>query len=385
LFLLSCIVVAFADSDVLELEDATITDAIANNEHIFIEFYAPWCGHCKKLSPDYELVAAFFKGEGKVVIAKIDASTHTVAAGTYGIKGFPTLKLYSNGVAKDYEGERTSLAMIQWIKKKTGPASRHISTQEEREAFFQEPVIRVVGHFAAGSENEKTWNQIANSGQIGDFELAHVTDDSLFAGQSKDSVAIFRFSEDPIVYTGEFNENDISTWVLSEAYPLIDELAQKTWQRSSTTKLPLLALFVAEYNDETFNFAKEVAGNFKGKVITTYSNSGQLAERWGSSGKVIPTAIFTTWAGDQPKFTIFNEESGTLTTETAIAFANQALEGTYVSFKKSEPIPEANDDAVKVVVGKNFEEIVYDKEKDVFVEFYAPWCGHCKKTCSCLG
>jgi len=42
LFLLSCIVVAFADSDVLELEDATITDAISNNEHIFIEFYAPW-------------------------------------------------------------------------------------------------------------------------------------------------------------------------------------------------------------------------------------------------------------------------------------------------------------------------------------------------------
>jgi len=149
------------------------------------------------------------------------------------------------------------VSVLPWLwfnglKKKTGPASRHISTQEEREAFFQEPVIRVVGHFAAGSENEKTWNQIANSGQIGDFELAHVTDDALYAGQKKDSVAIFRFSEDPIVYTGEFNENDISTWVLSEAYPLIDELAQKTWQRSSTTKLPLLALFVAEYNEETF-------------------------------------------------------------------------------------------------------------------------------------
>jgi len=160
---------------------------------------------------------------------------------------------------------------------------------------------------------------------------------------------------------------------------LIDELAQKTWQRSSTSKLPLLALFVTEYNDETFNFAKEVAGNFRGKVITTYSNSAQLAERWGSSGKVLPTAIFTTWAGDQPKFTIFNEDSGTLTAESAVAFTTQALEGTYVSFKKSEPIPEPNDDAVKVVVGKNFEEIVYDKEKDVFVEFYAPWCGHCKK------
>jgi protein disulfide-isomerase A1 len=140
-----------------------------------------------------------------------------------------------------------------------------------------------------------------------------------------------------------------------------------------------LALFVTEYTEDNFNFAKEVARNFKGKVITTYSNSPQLAERWGASGKFIPTAIFVQWAGEQPKFIIYNEESEPLTAQTAISFTQQALEGTYSSYKKSEPIPESNNDAVKVVVGKTFEDIVYDKEKDVFVEFYAPWCGHCKK------
>jgi protein disulfide-isomerase A1 len=377
--LLSCLLVAFADSDVLELEDSNIEEAIGNNEHIFIEFYAPWCGHCKRLAPDYDLVAAYFKGEGKVVIAKIDASTHTTAAGTHGVRGFPTLKLFSNGVAKDYEGERTSMAMIQWIKKKTGPATKHITSAEEREALFAEPSIKVVAHFAEGSESENTWTQVSKSGKLEDFELAHITDDTLFNGQNKDSVVIFRFEEDPVVFTGEFTQDAITAWVLSEGYPLIDELAQKTWTRSSTSQQPLLALFVTDYSEENFNFAKEVARNFKGKVITTYSNSAQLAERWGSSGKVIPTAIYVHWAGEQPKFVIYNEESSPLTAETAISFTNQAIEGTYTSYKKSEPIPESNDDAVKVLVGKNFEEIVFDKEKDVFVEFYAPWCGHCKK------
>jgi len=149
--------------------------------------------------------------------------------------------------------------------------------------------------------------------------------------------------------------------------------------RSQNTKLPLLAIFVTEIGDATFDLAKQIGGNFKGRVITTYSNSAQLAERWGASGKVIPTAIFAYWVEDQPKFIIYNEEGDAFTADTGVSFTTQALEGTYPSYKKSEPLPASNDEAVKVVVGKNFHDIVFDKEKDVFVEFYAPWCGHCKK------
>jgi len=224
-----------------------------------------------------------------------------------------------------------------------------------------------------------TWSEIANSGKLEDFELAHITDASLFKGQSKDTVVIFRFDENPIVYSGPFQADSIVGWVLSEAYPIIDELTQKTWQRSQTSKQPLLAIFMPDISDNTFTFAKTVGSNFKGKVITTYSSSAQIAERWGASGKIIPTAVLVKWVDDQPKFNVYNEESEALTADICVTFTQQSLDGTYTGFKKSEPIPATNDDAVKVVVGKTFEEIVFDKEKDVFVEFYAPWCGHCKK------
>jgi len=54
------------------------------------------------------------------------------------------------------------------------------------------------------------------------------------------------------------------------------------------------------------------------------------------------------------------------------------LAGRIESYIKSEPIPESNDGPVKVVVGRNYQDIVLDETKDVLLEAYAPWCGHCK-------
>merc|ERR1719510_2311623 len=77
-----------------------------------------------------------------------------------------------------------------------------------------------------------------------------------------------------------------------------------------------------------------------------------------SKGKFVMEAEF-----DMKSFEVFLNE-----------YENSKLE----PYLKSEPIPETQG-AVKVAVAKNFEELVTENTKDVLVEFYAPWCGHCKK------
>jgi len=208
--------------------------------------------------------------------------------------------------------------------------------------------------------------------------LAHITDPALYGGRAVDTAVILKPDEDPVVYSGAFDTDALVNWAQAEGYPLFEELAQKIWQRSSTSGSPLLAIFIADQSDANLALVKTIAQKFKGQMLFSYSTAVTLAERWGTSGKIFPTAIFVQWSGQEPKMTIFNEDAETFDVQTGEAFVTKALAGEYKTYRKSQPIPETNDEPVKILVGNNFDDIVMDKEKDVFVEFYAPWCGHCK-------
>jgi protein disulfide-isomerase A1 len=90
-----------------------------DDKDVLLEFYAPWCGHCKALAPKYEELGQMYKDNAdwasKVVIAKVDATANDVPDE---IQGFPTIKLFPAGSKDspvDYSGDRTIDDLVQFI------------------------------------------------------------------------------------------------------------------------------------------------------------------------------------------------------------------------------------------------------------------------------
>ena len=78
----------------------------------FVKFYAPWCGHCKKLAPVWEDLADAVVGE--LNIAEVDATENNELSRMYSIKAFPTLIFFNNGKYTVYEGSRDLEALKQF-------------------------------------------------------------------------------------------------------------------------------------------------------------------------------------------------------------------------------------------------------------------------------
>ncbi|KAH6636937.1 thioredoxin-like protein [Chaetomium tenue] len=119
---------AAAKSAVLDLIPDNFDNVVLKSgKPTLVEFFAPWCGHCKTLAPVYEeLALAFEHSKDKVQIAKVDADAEKALGKRFGVQGFPTLKFFDGKSDKptDYNGGRDLESLSAFITEKTGVRSK---------------------------------------------------------------------------------------------------------------------------------------------------------------------------------------------------------------------------------------------------------------------
>ncbi|XP_073008625.1 protein disulfide isomerase-like 2-2 [Typha latifolia] len=113
---------AVADDDVLVLTETNFEKEVGQDRGALVEFYAPWCGHCKKLAPEYEKLGSSFKKAKSVLIGKVDCDEHKSLCSKYGVSGYPTIQWFPKGSLepKKYEGARTAEALAEFVNTEGG-------------------------------------------------------------------------------------------------------------------------------------------------------------------------------------------------------------------------------------------------------------------------
>merc|ERR1712117_986228 len=299
------------DEGVAVLNVENFDEVIEGNEFVLVEFYAPWCGHCKALAPEYAKAAGILaEKESKIVLAKVDATEEGAVAEKFEVRGYPTLKFFRNGKATEYGGGRTADTIVSWLEKKTGPPALAVASVEEATAFVAGKDVAVIG---------------------------------VFADQTTDAAKAF--------LAAAANIDDIP---FAKADSHADDVAM----------------------------LQGIAKENKGKMLFVTINTDEddhkrILEFFGITESELPTFRAIQLGEDMAKF---KPDDDKIEAENIKAFVAKFLAGELKQHLMSEEIPEDWDAAgVKVLVGKNFHEVAMNPEKNVLVEFYAPWCGHCKQ------
>ncbi|XP_037550156.1 protein disulfide-isomerase TMX3 [Nematolebias whitei] len=214
------VIAAFLSSTVLafvEDLDETFKDTRLN-EIWLVDFYAPWCGYCKKLEPIWQEVGAELKSSGSPVhVGKMDATAYSGMASEFGVRGYPTIKLLKGDLAYSYKGPRTKDDIVEFANRVAGPAVRALPSNQMFEHVLKRHDVLFV-YVGGESPLKERYNDVASELIVYTYFFS-ASEESLPGCVSLSELpAVIVFKDGGHFTYDEYEDGVLSSWVNKERF-----------------------------------------------------------------------------------------------------------------------------------------------------------------------
>ncbi len=358
-----------------------------------MEFYAPWCGHCKRLEPKFEKAATLLKKDTNIRLAKVDATVESELAATHNITGYPSLFVYRKGGKRaNYDGEQTEHGIVSTMKEYLSSPSHEVKNLNDYKYLFrQNDRSVIIGVFQ--NEHDHLYQLFLDYAfkNRKTFQFGH-TFEKISSLEDVQAPAIVlqhhadvrsKFEKEKYIFNKENAvEKDLEEFIQQYQIPLVGILTQENQRNIYLSRRPIcIVIYDLDFsfdNRERTQYWRnkilKVANTYKTKytfAIADEEKQSALLKEFGleESDEDVNVGCY-----DSKGLKYRMEDDDEFTSESFEDFINRLDKGKIQPYFKSQPIPKQSIvNGIQTIVGKNFDKIVKDKTKNVLVFFYAPW------------
>ncbi|KAL8225679.1 hypothetical protein R6Q57_018236 [Mikania cordata] len=304
---------------VLELDESNFDSAISSFDFILVDFYAPWCGHCKRLSPELDKAAPMLSGLKKpVVIAKIDADKYSRIASKYEIEGFPTLKIFMHGVPTDYNGPRKSDLMVRYLRKFVAPDVTVLETDSAITEFVEAAGSFFPIYIGFGLDELAISNLAIKFKKNAWFSVAKDFSENTMALYDFDKVPALlalnpNFDEQSIFY-GPFEDKYLEEFIQQSLLPLTLPITGENLKLLKDDKRKIVLTIVEDETNyeskQLFKLLRAAASANRDFVFAYvgFNKWKDFAEAF-EVGRKTPLPKMVVWDGNEIFFSVIDSES----------------------------------------------------------------------------
>ncbi|KAF7422218.1 protein disulfide-isomerase precursor [Pleurotus ostreatus] len=360
--------VASSASDIISLTASSFDTVVPSESLILLRFCTPWSSHCKALTPHYEQAATLLKAYN-IKIADVDCVEEPDLCEVHQARGYPYML-------------DQSLPAVSEIT-----AANHAEFQQQ--AAHNKKAVAIAYLSSPTGPPADAFGAVAQKLRDSSYLFGLSTDDDAIAaaGVTPPAIVAYRSFDDPKtpcpLPVSRATAAELEEWITGLSVPLIAELGAENYHSYAISPKYLASLFLDPSDpqkDARLEAMRPVARKYRSRVNFVWIDAVEFREHARAlnlKDAKWPAFVIQDFGRQQRTYAL--DQRVDITPASVEDWVRQLLEGQLDPPLKSAPIPEAQDGPVFTLVGQQFDEIVFDDSKDVFLALYTTWCGHCKR------